>query len=413
MTRFYRATALAAVLSLMLPLSAAVSFQEQGIAPSMDRTTSSSLLSVPSAISIPLATKTISKKTTKVTSNYLNGTTKYDSAHSVINLSSKVDKSQSKRQVQLQQYNTKTKKWSVYKKTTVKSTGTFSFQVPKSTKTMTLRYHLPQTKTHKAYSSKGTTIYRPSQNSKVYTTFLDNTRQVPWQTNKLSTWIQVGGNSTATVELQEKKPNSTWKTVGKRTNFKTGDLSFTLPKGNSSSNDMKIQYKIVLKPGKVAKTASSKTFTVQWDNPYKGSAKERQVFNYIKHKCPNTTVIMSSSLNKDGNLWGLAHMGRNTITMATDIPDYHLKSVSLHECAHHQQWKIYGNDWDGFLDTMNEVHGTEGVLGMERNAHCIAHQWSPNSYWIYGATADICTNGESGQAAREIAAGKKFLAIRG
>lgn len=413
MTRSFRATAAAAVLCLAIPLSASSIIPGEGFAPPAIEGTSSTIVSVPSVVSIPLATKTLAKKITKVSNNYLNGTTKYASAHSVVNMNSNVDKSQSKRAVQVQRYDSKTKKWNVYKKSTVKSSGAISFQLPKSSTTMKLRYHLPQTKTHKAYSSSSTTVYRPAKSSTVYNSFLDYTRQVPWQTNKLSTWIQVGGNDKVTVELQEKRPNSTWKTVNKKTNFTTGNLTFTLPKGNSSSNDMKIQYKMVVKPGKVAKTASSKTFTVQWDNPYKGSAKEKKVFNYIKKYCPNTTVIMSSSLNKGGDLWGLAHMGPNTITMWTGIPDEHLKSVSLHECAHQQQWKIYGKDWNDFVNAMNEVHGTEGVLGMERNAHCIAHQWSKNSYWIYGATSDICTKGESGKAAREIAAGKKFLVMRG
>lgn len=416
MKKLLSAVAVTAIMSLSLPLTASTAAQGFDVpamsAPAVNVGNASSVsggstVSVLGFVSLPLAAIT-KKKSTKLSSSSLNGkTVKFGALERPV-LKGKAASGNSGREIVLQKYSTKSKKWSTVEKKKIFSDGSFWFQLPQSGTTSSMRYHIPATKSHYSYTSPKTSVQRTKYKSKTYTTYLDYERTVPWQKNTLSTWIDVGYGVKATVQLQEKRSGKSWKVVGTHKNFTGGDLSWTLPKGKSSSADEKIQYKIVTKSNSLMAGSNSKTFNVQWDNPHKGSAQEKKVFSYIKKYCPDTTVIMSKSLNDDGSTWGLANMGPNLITIWTGVPNVHLKTVALHECAHQQQWKVNDGNWSGFVSKMNKAHKTSGVLGMERNAHCIAHQWSKNSYWIYGATEKICTTGESGKAARALAAGKRY-----
>lgn len=424
MKRLLSAVAAASVFALMAPTVAMATPSSIG-APSVSSTiqqssttpvspsgsSGGSSASVFSFASLPvtvMSKKASAKKTTKMISTTLNGKTKFIKISATPKVNGKMAKANAGRTVNLQKYSNSQKKWTKYRTTRVSSKGTFSFTLPKNMGATSLRLSMPSTKNFKAYTSPKTTIKRTKPASSASVDKALHVRTVPWQQNKIYGWVDVGSKQKSTVELQERKPGSSWKTVAKKTNISRGGVTFNTPRGYRSSPDMKVQYRISVKDTKLTKGKTTKAITVQWDNPNNGSKTERDAHNYIKNKCPNTAIIMSSSISDGSAASGTAQMGKNTITIGTNTIPYYLETLALHECAHLKQWELYKSDWINFENRMNRIHGTKGDLGMERNAHCIAHQWAANSFWTYGTTESMCTTGETGKAARAIAQGKKY-----
>lgn len=408
MRKLLSTVALASVLSLMAPVGVSAATISPAVSSSAV-SSPASVVSVPSFASIPLAmSKAKTKWNTKLSSNTLNGKTKYYAKDKTIKVQGKTTKGSAKRTVNLQRYNSSTKKWSNYRTTKVSSSGAFSFTLPKSTTSVSLRFSIPATKTHKSYTSPKTSIQRTKPSSVALIDPALHARTVPWQQNKVSGWVDVGQKQKAKVSLQELRPGGSWKTVSTKSNVSRGGVTFNLPKGNTSANDMKIQYRVSVADTKVTKGKASRAVTVQWDNPYNGNKMERDAYNYIKDKCPNTAVIISSKINDGSAASGTAQMGKNTITIGTNTIPYYLETLALHECAHLKQWDLYKSNWTAFENKMNSIHGTLRKLGMEQNAHCISHQWKEASFWAYGTDEQLCTTGETGKAARAIANGNKY-----
>lgn len=328
---------------------------------------------------------------TSFTVGVLNGQKHFFSKNSKVNVSGTV--SGANRTVQIIKYNTSTGKWDVIHSGKSDSKGKYSIPVivKSSGKYAVIFPFIDGYKATVGYSTEITVSNTKPSTSPI----IKFAKTVPWQNNNISGKISgVPVNVYSTVSLQQKS-GSTWKNVSKTTVKGNSNYNFSLYKGNTKSKDATQYYRIVIS-GSGITTTTINNLNVVWDNPLIGSAQARNAYNYVKAYCPDSAIVVKQLPN---NLWGTAELGKNIINISPKVPSKHLRSVALHECAHHRQYSLYSRDWTGFKNRMNKIYGRKGDLGMENNTECIANYWYKNSYWGYSVQ---CT-GEKQTVAVKIA----------
>jgi hypothetical protein len=309
----------------------------------------------------------------------------------------------SSRSIFLQKYIVASKTWSNVSSTVAYPGKTFNLSLPQTKATETYRTYAPETVTHTAHTGVSTVVKRTSPAAEFYSQMIAKTRVTPWANNSASVFVQsrlLAGEAPPNVTLQEMR-NGHW--VNLKTVTTQGRISWPLPKGTTSSPHQTRSYRYVINASKFSNQGISKTFKVNWENPRKYTGVRLTAYNYASRYCPNMMVDIKK-LPK--GIAGQAYMGRDVTALSPDIKSWDLKTVSLHECAHHRQWSLYpgGPAWDGFTSKMNALYKSSGSMGFEYNADCIADVWGKNSYWGYGR---ICT-GQQVMAAKALASGKRY-----
>jgi hypothetical protein len=309
------------------------------------------------------------------------------------------------RLVYLQQYNPKTKAWdTVNQAYQDEKTGAFKIVlVPEDTPSVTYRYYLAPVELFSEAYSYNIKVLRTSNAVSIKPNSMNTSNQVaPWVSQKISWEVNVPKNTKVKVQRQTGK---TWKTVANTKVNSDLYVTFNSEKGTTSSVNQKLVYRLyVPKSGVGWKDTAGGNQAVQWINPNKYTGMAKTVHDYIKAQCPATLITIQNSKMSGGEEWGLTQLDANRTTIYAGVPSQHLRTVSLHECGHVRQWKLYSGSWDYFVKKMNSVYGQSGTLGIEQNADCIANAWHTNSYFAYGGNC----NGTKGSVARSMASGKKF-----
>lgn len=286
------------------------------------------------------------------------------------------------RLVELQTFDAKTASWVTYN--SWYNTSSYDFWLPGSdAASAAWRIHLPATANYTEASTGSTVIKRVLVDVGVNMVngFVEN---VPWVNTTLS-WSLGGANTGTAVTVQQLRGTS-WVTVKKTTSVSGQMVTYVVPHGSTKSANATLKFRLlVAKTGLGWAATTSSTSNLIWSNPYKYTGVAKTAYNYMKAYCPTTPIVIQNSPMSGGTLWGVNHLGQNYITLYGKIPAKHLQTVSLHECGHTRQWKLYNTDWDNFYTKMNSIYGQKASsnLGMEQNADCIANAWHKNSYFGY------------------------------
>lgn len=338
---------------------------------------------------------------TKLTVKTLDGKKKFYKKGSVVNVSGTVNGGA--RTVSISKYNTKTKKWDVVVSGKSNSKGVYSINLTVNSSGKYAVY-APYVSGFNGVYGVSTELTVNNSKPSVTNSKVEHTRMVPWGKNNIRGYIsgsELPTNIHYSLTVQE-KVGKTWKDVATYKKSGLGSYSLPLNKGTTKSSSATKNYRVKIS-GAGLTTVYSSQVSVIWDNPYKGSTREKKVYGYTKKYCPDTPIEIRAIASQ--GKWGSAELGtKNTIVVDSKMPEKHLKTVSLHECAHFVQWKQYGNDWTKFTNDMNKVYGQKGSRGMEQNADCIANYWSKNTYWGYGQN---CV-GKKGTVAKAVATNKKY-----
>jgi hypothetical protein len=306
------------------------------------------------------------------------------------------------RAVYVQRYDATKKTWYSINYTQAYPSKTFNIALPQTKATETYRIYSPATLTHTAYTGPATVVKRTSPRGQFYSMQVQRKRIAPWATNTANVYVSsrlVQGEAAPSLSLQQ-IVGKQWKTV--TTVKKQGRITFTLPKGNTNSSNTTKVYRYVVNSSRFADSAVSPSFSVQWENPRKYTGTKRTAYNYASRYCPNMLIDVKQL---GPGIAGLAHLGTDVTSLSsTAIEAHDLRTVSLHECAHHRQWSLYHSSWSSFQTRMNNLYNSKGRMGIEYTADCIANIWYPNSYWGY---ARKCT-GQQEKAARVMASGKRY-----
>lgn len=296
------------------------------------------------------------------------------------------------RNVYVQKYNQKTKKWDnvLSNKTGTKNLFTFSFLAKPSLDAVEeYRLHTPATANQSVYTSKITKIKRTLDNFKVISSVPTKAKLAPWTTTDLHFYVDTN-SAKKWVTLQRKIGDEPWKNIGK-TLSKTvpGTYTFKTSKGTTNSRTIKIQYRVYLYADTYNNSATSKAQTASWDNPYRYTGMKKEMWNYTKKQCPTTLVETDSKLAAKG-AWGLAKTSTNISVFYSKVTSKHRRTVANHECAHHLQYASYKkskNNYASFLSYLDKAYGTSKGKGLEKSADCMANIMNKNSYWAYGASS--------------------------
>jgi len=301
--------------------------------------------------------------------------------------------------VQLQAYNASKKTWSTVT-STGNSSGSWKLVLgPNEAASTTYRIFVPET-ADATQVVTGNFIVKRTMQSVIVSNGGGKDKVMPWTANTIA-WT-VNDDKGTKVQLQQ-LVGKTWKKIGDRTIDSKRQVSYTMPKGNANSASQKFRYRVLIPKHKIGyKETAAGDRTIVWENPNRYTGNTKKVYDYMKGQCPAIFISVNNKLPK--NVWALSYLGEDRTEIYGNIPAKHLRTVALHECGHHRQWKFYSNDWNGFLNRMNKVYGQKGNLGMEQNADCIANAWAKNSYYAYQGNC----NGEHGVAGKTLAQNKKY-----
>lgn len=308
------------------------------------------------------------------------------------------------RNVIVQRYDTKSKTWTNTAKTTTDKNGKFSVSPwYYETASESFRIHIPATMTDEQYTGPSTkVVIRKPAYSTAYTR-VDKAKTTPWDKNTIYTFVSSNPARSTLIKPKvtlQKLNGTKWTDVKSVTGY--GNVTIDLPKGTTQSKNEVQSYRISVSTTAMATGTVTGTFKVTWENPNKYTGKALETYKHIKAYCPNATITVKKLPT---GIWGYAYVGTNRVEISPDVPAKHLKTVALHECAHHKQGELYIGEWENFKKKMNTIYGQKGTTGMEQNADCIANIWSKNSYWSYGGAN---CSGNKGTVAKAISQGKRF-----
>lgn len=304
------------------------------------------------------------------------------------------------RSVQLQAYNATKKTWSTVASTN-SANGSWKLELgPSDSASTVYRIFVPEIADATQVVTGSFTLKR-TPSTVTIANGGGKLKTVPWEANTLA-WTVYDDKGT-NVQIQQ-LVGKNWRKVADRTVDAKKSVSFAMPKGNTGSANQSFRYRAVVLKHKVGyKDSSGGDRTIVWENPNRYTGTAKKIYDYMKGQCPAIFISVDNSLEKKG-VWALSYLGEDRTAVYGNIPAQHLRTVALHECGHHRQWKFYSGDWNGFLNKMNKVYGQRGNLGMEQNADCIANAWAKNSYFAYKGNC----NGERGVAGKTLASNRKY-----
>lgn len=159
------------------------------------------------------------------------------------------------------------------------------------------------------------------------------------------------------------------------------------------------KYRIMLPATAREKAWTSPTSTIEHVNPLHYTGYIKSSYDYMKKYCPNQIII------ERGGTTSYTIAPSYRIEMARGMSGKPLQYVSLHECAHVLEFKLYKNDFGALNQRMNTVFGGDASLGMERGADCMAYAMGADPAWG-GSYLRNCSSVQMA-AARKVLAGQK------
>lgn len=170
---------------------------------------------------------------------------------------------------------------------------------------------------------------------------------------------------------------------------------FEVPAKNSTAV-RKFRVKIVATSRE--KSWTSKPVKIRNENAADYGAYKKAAYNYMKPYCPQQIITLIHGRTS------YAHYPSYQIDMSTAIGTGNgMKYVALHECAHIISYKLYSDNMDAMTARMNEIYGTQGSMGREYLADCMAAVMGGGGWGYY--TKDC--SGYRDTAARQVLAGRR------
>lgn len=271
--------------------------------------------------------------------------------------------------------------------------GDFTVTAPKPGKTEAYRLYIHPTSTRAATTSATQKLHSPLRSTWLHVWSVSKDIVASNHQAEISGIVD---NSWRPVKLQRLYKGK-WLTVASKKTNRRGDFSFKTPKSQATT---KYKYRVYAPQHNGYDKAVSKAVIFNHENPrhYKGYRKK--IYNHMKKWCPDT-LVRTAKPNKKWS--GLAHMGRNTVTLVTGMSGKRLKHVALHECAHMRQDRVYKNQYAALEKRMNKIYKTKGTRGLENNADCIARAMGSPGPFSYTSNC----KGYRGTAAKHILKGKR------
>lgn len=351
------------------------------------------------------------KKATTVTSSTLAGKTIAAPSSNNLMVSGIVSSSTtSSRTINIQRYNASSKSWiNVAKAYTNSKTKKFSVNLPYLYSygvSEKFRIAVEADSYDNSYYGPTTIVNVGKGKFTASSPYISKTKTVPWDKNSVYTYVTSNtavGNKVKPRVYLEKYVGKKWVVVNSVVG--SGNVTLAIPQGNANSANGTQSFRIRVGATAYSNVTTTGVVRATWENPNRYTGTARTAYNYMKPYCP-TTMITVGNLNP--GIWGIAHLGGTDkrVTISSKVPAKHLRTVALHECAHHKQGDIYISSWDSFRKKMNSVYGQSqnGSKGLEQNADCIANIYARNSYWAYG----VSCSGARGAAAKAISQGKRY-----
>lgn len=120
-----------------------------------------------------------------------------------------------------------------------------------------------------------------------------------------------------------------------------------------------------------------------------------------RHGCGSLSVTWDDPRLAGWN--GAYLVGEGRILLNSRIANSsRLNYIVAHECAHHLQFTLYGNDQYQLEQDMNAIYGGSGTKGFEQNADCITQRWGYSEHFY----TTNCS-GERGSAAQAVMNSRK------
>ena len=316
------------------------------------------------------------------------------------------------RTVNVQKYDTSKKKWVAYARAGYdRGSGQFSYTIPKTSgQTTKFRVSIPAYFGYSSAASSSVTVDRRLLPVKIFNQVMPTKYQITGTKNSLTVYVnsfspEVGQKLTLQRYSSSKK---TWANVSAGVTAKPGKRTFALPTGSSSSATATHKYRVRLdKNANFTSTSVSPTVSVRIENPKHYTGLAREFYNGYKAYCPAIVPRVDGSRAGAG-AWAYADIANGVTYFSPKVTSQHRRTVALHECAHHQQWKAAhsakGKGWASLKRSFTQVYGNWPQSGIEYNADCVADYWSRNSYWSYGGQ-DRCGGPEQKRWTRAIAKG--------
>lgn len=224
------------------------------------------------------------------------------------------------------------------------------------------RMSLAQTDTHAAWTSQTQTVVRTKDPTNLSVYNFNNLSVASNLQKEFTGWIPQRKREVQLQRWNGKK----WVVAQKVSTNSNGQFTVKTPKNTASQT---VKYRVSVPATSVNLGSDSKTVNIKHVNPRHYTGYKKDIYRHIKKWCPN--IVIDTSNPKGKKYAGLAFMGANRIEVVTGLNASNLKRVSLHECAHTVQARVYKNNWNELYGKMNKVYGQKNSLGVEFNADCM------------------------------------------
>lgn len=318
----------------------------------------------------------------------------------------KLSVNKSVKYLDVQTYNSKTKKWVKTSRIYPKN-GSVNWNIkhPKKAVTETYRLYYPGNTTHSPLISNNVKVkFAKGKSTVVSKTPIDVSKLSTKTKDKVGVYVHNSPNLRVYIQSYDAKKKK-WVN---RTSAKAGNTLNTqkvmIPYPKLSGNQ---RLRIAISGDSNFDGSASKTRAVNYINPnsYKGTAKT--TYNYVKKWCPGVTIDVKGL--KKGTA-GTAVWPTNHINISKSIKGLQLKDTSIHECGHILQLNAFNEDTNALNKRANAVYGKDKRgSGVEKQADCIVQYLTGNSLvkYSYYKNYKKCTSKELA-AAKKVVQGKRF-----
>lgn len=313
----------------------------------------------------------------------------------------------------VQKYNSKTKRWVNERRATFKKNSgnyrqyKFKLYHEGVAGTSLFRLQSNATKTHNQYISKNLSVTFNKGKSQINDSKpVDNNHLSTKTRDKAGFYVTNAPNTLVYMQYYSSKSKKWINSTSVRTKNTNSRQKVLLPypKYNAGSYKLRVQ----VKASKNFNAVSSSSKTVNYINPNKYTGVKKNAYNYMKKWCPGVTV---QTTKFSGNIIGTAHLPEHRISVHPNLRGDNLKYTAIHECAHILQLQAFNEDTQKLRESAKKVYGKGNSRGsgMEIQADCITQYLGGStslkySYYTYGKK---CTSKQIA-AAKKVVQGKRY-----